>query len=160
LLQCVQTAAQVFMVLGGGRSATQRSGLEHILSSIVGRADPGTGCPGTSRAIPKKVAISWSRSRHPLGPKQARTGASTSYQLPLGPACRSWHAASPTGRGTSVNGLFYGADPPPGAPLGRMAVEGAERLLASTDLQIYWRMVLQIWRCVPPRWSPLIEEEK
>ena len=34
LLQCVQTAAQVFMVLGNGRSATQRSGLEHILSSI------------------------------------------------------------------------------------------------------------------------------
>jgi hypothetical protein len=55
---------------------------------VVGRADPGTGCPGTSRAILKKVTIFWSRSRHPLGPKQARTGASTSYQLPLGPACR------------------------------------------------------------------------
>jgi hypothetical protein len=34
MLQCVQTAAQMFMVLGDGRSATQRSGLEHILSSI------------------------------------------------------------------------------------------------------------------------------
>jgi hypothetical protein len=34
LLQCVQTAAQMFMVLGNGRSATQRSGIEHILSSI------------------------------------------------------------------------------------------------------------------------------
>jgi hypothetical protein len=34
LLQCAQIAAQMFMVLGNGRSATQRSGLEHILSSI------------------------------------------------------------------------------------------------------------------------------
>jgi hypothetical protein len=30
----LQIAAQIFMVLGNGRSATQRSGLEHILSSI------------------------------------------------------------------------------------------------------------------------------
>jgi hypothetical protein len=88
----------------------------------VQRAEPGTGCPGTSRGIPKKVAIFWSRSRHPLGPKQARAGPSTSYQLQLPLAVRPCMPILLPGVGLRLAASFRGqwADPAPGAPLDRM----------------------------------------
>jgi hypothetical protein len=65
------------------------------------------------------------------------------------------------GVGLRLAASFGGVDQAPGAPLDRMAVEGAGRLLVQRILQI-WRtdLQMQMWRSAPPRRSHLCSRRR